>query len=225
MMSSTMFYRLSGLALLIAGPVGLIDAVVSGVLYPGHHASAQQMASLPWMILAFMYLAGFLLLALGLPGMHRRQATRTGGLGVAGFVLTLIGVLVVGVLVGLLVVLPSPQDAQSSSAAASQQPGVLFELLFITIPILLIAIGIILLGAASLRADIYPRGTGVLLLIAGIIALVSLIVPSAIVHILNPLWNSLFFVAFGWFGAALVAQSKEGAMAPERASPLAQPSR
>lgn len=223
-MSSTTFYRLSGLALVVAAPVGLVESVASGVMYPGHQATALQMASVPWTVLAWLYLAGFLLVALGLPGMHRRQAARSRGWGTTGFVLTLLGVIIGGVLLGLLNVIPSQQPAQTNTTAASQPPVILF-LVFVTIPVLLVAGGALVLGMASLRARVFPRGAAILCLGVGIVGLVSLAVPSAIENVLDPLWNALFFVAFGWFGAALLAKSTDDARTPERATPVTQPSR
>jgi hypothetical protein len=95
----------------------------------------------------------------------------------------------------------------------------------VTIPVLLIAGGALVLGIASLRAKVFPGGPAILLLGAGIVGLVSLAVPSAIENVLDPLWNAIFFLAFGWFGAALLAKSTEDARAPERATSVAQPSR
>src|SRR5712692_8128456 len=180
-MSSTTLYRLSGISLLVGGLVGLVGSLLSAILYPGHQATVQQILSFPWMLVASLSLAGFLLLALGLPGMYRRQAARTGRWGVVGFVLILVGVLVGGVLVGLIQA-TMPQEALSDPkvfAAGSQLPMAAF-VLGVLIPVLLTAVGAILLGIASLRARVFPRGSGVLLLVAGIIALVSLVVPSAI---------------------------------------------
>jgi hypothetical protein len=223
-MSSTTFYRLSGLVLLVGGPIGLVETLLGAVLYPGHQQTAQQILSFPWMLVASLYLAGFLLMALGLPGMYRRQAARTGGWGLVGFILILVGVLLGGVLVGLFQVAMPYQVQSDPKAAGSQLPMAAF-VLFVLIPVFLIAVGAILLGVASLRARVFPRGAGVLLLVAGIIALVSLVVPSAIENILDPLWNGVFFLAFGWFGYALVAQGKESVTAAERATPVAQASR
>ncbi|HEX6556369.1 MAG TPA: hypothetical protein VF026_26660 [Ktedonobacteraceae bacterium] len=226
-MLSTTFYRLSGLALLVGGVVGAAEAIASAVLYPGHEATAQQILSFPWMLLASLYLAGFLLLALGLPGMYRHQSARTGGWGRAGFIVMLVGVVLGGVLVGLLQVATMPaqalSDPQSFAAGSDLSAG--GYALFVLIPVLLIAVGAILLGVASLRARVFPRGAATLLLAAGIIGLVSLVMPSTIENILEALWNAVFFLAFGWFGFALVAQRRESIRATERATPIAQASR
>lgn len=225
-MSSTTLYRLSGISLLVGSLLGVIWSILNAVLYPGHQETAQQILSFPWMLVASLYLAGYLLLALGLPGMYRRQAARTGGWGVVGFVLILVSVLMGGVLLGLIQIATMPHQAQSDPGAVSQPPPAAAFVLFVTIPVLLVAVGAILLGIASLRARVFPRGAGVLLLVSGIIALVSLAVPSAIIEtILEALWNGVFFLAFGWFGSALVAQGKERVMVPARATPIAQSSR
>lgn len=222
MRSSSMFSRLSGLALLTAGLAGLVEAVLSGVLYPGHQATPQQMTTVLWTLLQYLYLAGWTFLALGLPGIYRRQSARAGRWGVAGFIVALVGTLVGGVLLGLLLVIPTPQQAQSDTAAASQpSPGAF--ILFVTIPVLLMASGAILLGIASLRARVFPVGAAILLLSAGIVGLVSLITPSPIDDIFDPLWNAIFFLAFGWFGAALLTKSTDDARTPERATSIAQP--
>lgn len=226
-MSSTLFYRLSGLALLVSGVVGTVEAVASALLYPGHEVTSQQILSFPWMLLTSLYLAGFLLLALGLPGMYRRQSARAGGWGRAGFIVMLVGVILGGVLVGLLQIATMPAEAQSDpkSFPAGSQLTAGGYALFVLIPVLLIAIGALLLGVASLRARAYPRGAAILLLAAGIIGLVALVMPGIIGNVLEALWNAVFFLAFGWFGFALVARRGESMRATERATPIAQASR
>lgn len=223
-MSSATFYRLSGILLLVGSLSGVIWSILNAVLFPGHQQTAQQILSFPWMLVASLYLAGYLLLVLGLPGMYRYQAARIGGWGLIGFILILVGVLVGGVLVGFFQVAMPSQVQSDPKAAGSPLPIAVF-VLFVLIPVLLVAVGAILLGVASLRARVFPWGAGVLLLVAGIIALVSLAVPSAIENFLEHLWNGVFFLAFGWFGSALVAQGKESVTAPERTTPVVQPSR
>jgi hypothetical protein len=55
-------------------------------------------------------------------------------------------------------------------------------ILFVTLPVLLLAIGAILLGIASLRAGVFPKGAGTLLLVAGILALISLAIPFEVLQ-------------------------------------------
>lgn len=223
-MSSTTVYRLSGIALLIAGLVGPLEAILSAVWYPDHDATAQQILSFPWMFVASLYLAAFLLLAVGLPGMYRRQARRAGRWGLVGFILTMIGVVVGGVALGLLQVLTFPQQAQADPKSVQAPPSPAAYALFVLVPVILIAGGAILLSIGSLRASIFPRGAGLLLLIAGISGLISLAAPSTIGNVLEALWNALLFLAFGWFGYALVIQ-KERVTTTEGVQPQAQPIR
>lgn len=139
-MSSATFYRLSELALLVGAPIGLVETLLGAVLYPCHQQTAQQILSFPWMLVSSLYLAGFLLVALGLPGMYRRQAARTGGWGLVGFILILVGVLVGGVLVGLFQVAMPYQVQSDPTAAGSQLPMAAF-VLFVLLPVFLTADG------------------------------------------------------------------------------------
>ena len=152
MMSSATFARWSGWALFVSGPVGVVDALLTGLLYPGHRATAQQILSVPWMLGACLYLTAFLLLALGLPALYRQWAAPAGGWGVAGFVLTALGVVVGGVAVGLLQLTLIPQaQADPHAFPIGSQPDQAATLLFVTIPVLMLASGAIIVGGAGLR--------------------------------------------------------------------------
>lgn len=218
-MSSATLYRWSGIILLVGGLVGLVDSLLSAVLYPGHSETAQQILSAPWLIVTSLFLVWALLLAISLPGFYLRQAARTGVLGFIGFALIWLGVLLGGVMFasGQLALFPYlAQSVPSGSAVVPQAPLLVFLLLVIG-PLLLLFVGAILLGIATMRARVFPRWAGGLLLVAGIVGLISL--PA---DILEPLWNVLFFLALMWFGYALVAQKKESVAAPDLSTPATQ---
>lgn len=226
MMSSATFARWSGWALFVSGPVGVVDALLTGLLYPGHRATAQQILSVPWMLGACLYLTAFLLLALGLPALYRQWAAPAGGWGVAGFVLTALGVVVGGVAVGLLQLTLIPQaQADPHAFPIGSQPDQAATLLFVTIPVLMIASGAIIVGGAGLQSRLSPREAAALFLGGGIIALVSLVVPAGIENVLDPLWNGLYFLALGWCGRAVVASGtgKDRVRTAERVTPIAHP--
>jgi len=86
-MSSATLYRWSGIVLLLGALLGVIVSILDSVLYPGSNETAQQVLSPPFTIDASLFLVWALLLAMGLPGLYLRQATRTGVLGFVGFVL------------------------------------------------------------------------------------------------------------------------------------------
>lgn len=214
-MSSTTLYRLSGISLLIGSLLSLLSTILSAVLYPGHNTTSQQILSASWLIVASLFFAGALLFVMGLPGLYPRQAARTGMLGFVGFMLIWLGELLGGVGFASVQSTIWPYLAQSapkllpSGGTGPDAAG----LLLIFGPVLLLAVGAILLGIATIRARVFPQGAGVLLLVAGIVSLISIPipVPSAIGNILEPLWNVLFFLAFGWFGYLLMTQKQETA--------------
>ncbi|HEX9038978.1 MAG TPA: hypothetical protein VF808_18495 [Ktedonobacterales bacterium] len=132
--------RWSGLAL-VAG-VALISAAVALVSVPNLGLS-----SLPVDTALF---AGALLLMLGLPGMYARQADAAGWLGLAGHILLTVGAVLLIVAGALRLVNPAIKGLGESATA------------FLLATALLLGLG--LTAIATLRAAIYPRWTGILLL-------------------------------------------------------------
>jgi hypothetical protein len=211
-MSSATLYRWSGFALLVGSIIGLLGTILDTVLYPSHDLTAQQVLGTPFAIDASLFLVWSVLLVLGLPGPYLRQATRAGVLGFTGFVLLSLALLLGGVAFGIVQVTDWPYLAESApkllpSGGTGPTSGFL---LWILVPVLLFGLGSILLGIATLRAKVFSRWTGMLLIVAGILFLVS-IAPIPFIDLAS---NSVFFVAFAWFGYTLVAQRKEPVAAP-----------
>jgi len=205
-MSSATLYRWSGIALLVGSLLGVIGSIMDAVLYPGHSQSAQQMLSTPFLLDASLFLAWALLLVFGLPGLYLRQTTHAGKLGFVGFVLLLLGVLMGGVAFAGIQVIVFPYLAQTAPKLLSggSLPFAAFLLLILG-PILLLAIGNVLLGIATMRAGIFPRWAGILLIIAGVLFLLS-ITPIPFVDLAS---NLIFFVALVWCGYLLMGQKWE----------------
>jgi len=211
-MSSATLYRWSGIVLLVGSLLGVIGSILDTML---PNETAQQVLSTPFTIDASLFLAWALLLAMGLPGLYLRQATRAGALGFAGFVLLSLGVLLGGVAFATVQVTIFPYLAQSApkllpSGGTGPDAGFL---LWILGPGLLLTIGNILLGIATLRAHVFPRWTGILLIVAGVLFLATIPVPSAIISLAS---NVVFFVALAWCGYLLMTQEQEAAEAVAR---------
>jgi hypothetical protein len=222
-MSSQTLYRWSGIVLLVGSLFGVIGSILDTVLIPGNNETAQQILSTSYTINASLFLAWALLLVMGLPGLYIRQATRAGALGFVGFVLLSLGLLLGGVAFAIVQVTIYPYLAQSApkllpSNGTGPDSGFF---LWILGPVLLLAIGSILLGIATMRAHIFPRWTGILLIVAGVLFLLSF-APIPFISLAS---NVVFFVALAWCGYTLVAQRKETAMVPSLATPAAQTSR
>ena len=204
-MSSRTLYRWSGIVLLVGSLLGAIGSILDTVLYPGHNETAQQILSTPFLIDASLFLAWSLLLAMGLPGFYLRQAARSGVLGFVGFVLILLGVLLGGVALATIQVSVFPYLAQLKAIGQGSQPPVIVFLLVIAGPVVLLAIGAILLGIATMRSRVFPRWTGILLIFAGVLFLLS-VAPIPFIDLAS---NVVFFVALAWGGYLLMTQEQE----------------
>ena len=182
------------------------------MLYPSHDPTVQQVLSNSFAIDASLFLVWSILLVMGLPGLYLRQATRAGALGFAGFVLLSLALLLGGVAFGVVQVTIYPYLAQFAPkllnfGGIGPTSGFL---LWILVPVLLLGLGSILLGIATLRAKVFSHWIGILLIVAGVLFLVS-IAPIPFIDLAS---NSVFFVALAWFGYTLIAQRKEMVVAP-----------
>jgi hypothetical protein len=222
-MSSRTLYRLSGIVLLVGSLIGVIGSILDTVLIPGNSESAQQVLSTPFTIDASLFLAWALLLTMGLPGLYLRQATRAGVLGFAGFVLLSLGLLLGGVAFATVQVTIYPYLAQSAPKLLPTNgtgPDVGF-LLWILGPVLLLAIGNILLGIATMRARVFARWAGILLIVAGVLFLLSF-APIPFISLAS---NVVFFVALAWCGYLLMRREQETAEAVARPAAQVEASR
>ena len=135
--------RWSGLVL-IAGAVLLAAAIVLVAVNPGP-------AGLLLPVTNYCFLMSALLLLLALPGFYARQADAAGWLGLASY-----GLLQAGVL--LFVVLAAPPLVYSSLSGPIPENAPMF---FLAVALTL---GLLLTAVATLRARVFPRWTGALLL-------------------------------------------------------------
>ncbi len=220
-MSSGTLYRWSGLVLLVGGLLGLVSSILEAVLYPGDSATPAQILSATAMLVLSMSFVGFLLIAIGFPGGYLRQAARAGRLGFVGFVLLSLGLLLGGVGLGAVLTIILPYLAQSAPKLLTGDPPPALLLLIIG-STLLWAVGGILLGIASIRARVFPRWVGILLLASGIISIIGIPLPPQLSNIVEPAGEAVLFLAFAWFGYALVAQGKEQVATPSPATTTVQ---
>jgi hypothetical protein len=199
-MSPMNLYRLCGFALLLSVPIGLLGHVI--VHPPGH--SLENMASARWIPAHSLILAQAFLLLLGLPGLYVRQASNAGVLGLAGFVLTFLGVTSgVSTMVYEVFVIPvlvADPTYQSLLALNGPVTGGPFGVYQTVLGGYIFAWGAILFGAATIRAGVLPRAVGVSLAIVGVAFLV-LRVPVPVPILLLGL--VLFCLGFAWPGWTL----------------------
>jgi hypothetical protein len=178
--------RWSGL-LLIAGAALLgiaivwvsLNPVVNQVFSPG---------------LSRLFLLSSILLLLSLPGMYARQANAAGWLGLAGHALLQTGILLLVVLAATPLTYPSIDTAPGESLVAF--------LLGIAL-----TLGLLLTGLATIRAGVFPRGAGILLLAATVgfffDFFVAEFLPPAAGQLGSAIFGVLLALAFSWIGFAL----------------------
>lgn len=138
-MSSSNLIRWGGIAAMVSGALVIVFVLLSEVLPEG---------------VFYVFILVFLLLVVALLGLHARQAGRSGLLGRIGFVLALIGAGALGVLIAVVGVAEAIFGNNPDESAAA---GVLLFVLFVAF-----IVGIVLLGIATFRAGVLPRGAAVL---------------------------------------------------------------
>jgi len=187
--------RWSGVAL-VAGALVLGAAMVLGSLtLPGQFFSP---------LVSLLLLVGSLLLMLALPGMYARQAEAAGWLGLLGYVLLAVGnVLLIGFAA-------APLFNPSITGLGEEESVAAFLLA------LALILGFVLTAVATLRAAVYPRWSGILLLVAGVVFLFGFFVAEELPPIAEALSVALLgislAVALAWIGAALWSGSGQRAL-------------
>jgi hypothetical protein len=198
-MSTKTLYQLSGFSLVLSALLLLIGLIL--------HPVDTGVTTVKDPLILASYLLGFfavLFTLLGLPGVFLRQAERAGLLGLLGMLFTSFGVAILDGTHSVIsfAVLPilatSPATAaQLVSLDTAIQQGLLGTLVTIGAPMAFL--GLLLLGIATLRAGIFPRWVGIVLIVV-----VPLIPLSFIVPILSNVGFELPYFAFAAAGFVLL---------------------
>jgi hypothetical protein len=176
--------RGSGLAL-VAGAL-LMGAAIAMV-------SLRLPGQLPTPLVSTMLLVASILVMLALPGMYARQSEAAGWLGLVGYVLLEVGIVIVIVYAAAPLLNPEITGLGESVAAFLLGSALL--------------LGFILTAIATLRAEVYPRWSGILLLAAGVGFLFDFFVAEYLPPIAGQLggaiFGMLFALAFAWIGVSI----------------------
>lgn len=150
---------LSGLSLVIGGALATVGWLLFALLDPPHRKSENDR----WLVLNGLIIAGGVFMALGLPGFYARQAEEAGIIGLLGFVILFIGIIIPYVAVHSIETATAPDTAPRMRLwVAVGAPSVLFGILFT--------------GVATWRAEVYPQLAGVLLLVSALVGLFTMVV-------------------------------------------------
>ncbi|HEY0753023.1 MAG TPA: hypothetical protein VGD98_03605 [Ktedonobacteraceae bacterium] len=206
-MSAKTLYRASGLALVLGAVLGILGNVLSSVFFPGNTSSQPSMAL---QVLTLLGLLGNALSVIGLPGLAARQVSRAGWLGFVGFVLTLLGGFILTCLTfSFFTILPELAQVAPKVAATFSPPALFVSFLVASI---LLVLGGVMLGVSIMRTGIWPRWTGIALIVGAILNFADFFLGSggsgALLDTIFSIGSFLLFaVAIGWIGADLMRTS------------------
>jgi hypothetical protein len=156
--------RWSGLAAVVGG----LGIALFVLLHPwDRFVGAEVARSGQWRLAHTLHFVGAAFALLGLPGLYAHQRARLGPLGAAGFVVAGLGTaMFVGT--GMLTAFVWPMVAHQAPAAV-ELGGAMFEppaLHALWLTGLVVIVGYLMFGAATLRAGVFPRA-GTVALTAG----------------------------------------------------------
>lgn len=194
--------RLAGLCALLAG----VCYVLVGLFHPANVPSS--VTSSRWATVHVLACAMSFFGVLGLTGIYVRQAVKAGWLGLIGYVLLSLWLLVIMgfsfveafMLPQLATVTPSLVDGwmgMFNGDPSKIDLGVLPTIWTLTAPVYIF--GGLLFGIATFRADIMPRGAGVLLALGTVLAPVAAVLPLG----WQPKMAIPVGLALAWMGYAL----------------------
>ena len=177
---------LSGFSLILGGLLATAGWLLFAVFDPAHQRPG-------WLPLNALIIAGGVFMALGLPGFYARQATEIGLLGLIGFVLLFVGI-----------VIPYIAVHSIETATAPNSPPRTIRWVQVGAPALLL--GSVITGVTTWRADVYPAAAGILLLLSALFGLLTVVekVPVLLRRNLAP---TLFSMTIAWLGLLLTCLS------------------
>lgn len=219
-MSSTTLYRLSGLVLLVGGALAALVQLI-------HPADPRTPAQLTEYVRAsqavhLLDVGAVLLILLGLPAAYARQSSKAGIAGLIGMLLLFFGLPLLELLhsvvhIGALPALHRMQPDHVFSWVATMEEATLVGILQqAAAPLLLI--GAPLFALATVRAGMLPRWSGLLLLGAIILQIISVISG---LDVLATTAAVTFFLALAAYGVGLlVTQGTASQPTPAPDAPL-----
>jgi len=212
--------RSAGLSALIAGAC----YVLVGIFHPANIPSS--VTTTRWEVVHVLACAMAFFGVLGLTGLYARQAAKTGWLGLAGYLMLEVWlVLIMGFSFVEAFILPhvastSPAFVEAwmgmfNGPAGTFDLGVLPTLWTLTAPIYIL--GGLFFGIATFRAGVLPRWAGALLALSTLLAPVAAFLPNAS----QPKMAIPMGIALAWLGYALWTEQRTQPLSPASREPAA----
>lgn len=195
-MSTSTSYRLSGIALFVGAALSVVAYILSAF---SNGTDLQSLISPAMMIQSVLAILGSMLVLLGLPGMYTRQAKQAGILGLLGFVLVWYVTLFQGIMISFTNVTFIPLLAAHQVAPQLMMTPPPTWIPFNIISMVSQVLGILLLAIATLRAKVFPRWIGWLLVATLVVGIVSFVpfFPQTL-QSLTPIIGSIALAGFGY---------------------------
>ena len=199
----TMLAQWSGAALVLAGALWALTSVI----HP-NNCDPKATASRYWTAALCGHALSFLLLVLGLVGLHVRQADAAGLLGLAGFILALLGsALTFAVDVNMAFLLPDLNARQPTPRPVTDLVGPSGPLRWLSLltatHVIVFVPGAVLTGIAVIRAGVFPAAAGWLLIAGMVVSNIGGFVGS--LFLLRRIGGVIFGAALAWLGLVLAA--------------------
>ena len=193
--ATTRLIRLAGVAALLGGAMLVIPDAVGGLTGTSGNSYGGTTLEQVW---SGIFLAGKLLVAVGLPGLYLYQAERAGKFGLISFLMALIGTtLMVGS--DWSEVFIAPLLKQSAPALVDHPPTRLMAGFLMNFG--LETLGWLLFGIATFRARVFSRAAAGALMI-------GVLLPLA-----GPSWSFVVWnAAIAWMGFVVMQQTREHAL-------------
>ena len=189
-MSSSGLVRLGG---------GLASIVAGVLLLLGHVLNLGGDPEYGTVLGSSSVLAAHILLVFALVVLYAAQAERSGSLGVLGMVLSVIGTTLASGVVLIEIAGASGANVEAvTGAGLSGALSLLGGLAF--------AIGLIMFGIATMRAGVFPRWAGLLLILGAVVFAAASFSGSAVLAV-EVVGAAITCVAFVWLGLALLSGS------------------
>lgn len=203
-MSLSTLLRWSGLAALVGNALLAVVSVAFVFAFP--EDVAQTVTSNTWLVLNVLILIAYLLCLVGLVGLYARQAEKAGILGLIAFLLTFLCIVprfawywietfvfpILAQAAPRLLDNPEPVPPALTVFGAVDQ-----------ISVLLLLVGLLLFGVASLRARVLPRWAAVLVLVGAAVDLVM-----TVVGVDFPFGAAVAGPGLAWMGYAVWAHKR-----------------
>jgi hypothetical protein len=205
-MSLSTLLRWSGLAALVGNALLAVVSVAFVFAFPEDMAQSVAVTSNTWLVLNVLTLIAYLLCLVGLVGLYARQAEKAGILGLVAFLLTFLCIAPrfawywIETLVFPILAQAAPRllDNPEPVPPALNVFGTVDQ-----ISVLLLLVGVLLFGVASLRARVLPRWAAVLVLVGAAVDLLM-----TVLGVDFPFGAAVASPGLAWMGYAVWAHKR-----------------